>query len=335
MRVGIIINKKAGYADADDLEQKLRKSLFRCELKFYSPKAVQENKKVIQEIVDQGDEYLVVCGGDGTLNKTLGPLMSLKSAGKKLPALCIIPVGTANDLAHEMGLSMRVEQAAHSILSGGIKTIDVLEINASGRSEYMITNGGLGIPAETARQANHIRRWIKGKADDPKTSAFLKPMFKLGKKMVENMGSSIYELMLIREVSSWHSESWEVSIDVPGKTFFTTQAPFILINNQPSVGGKFTPAPFTSNTDGSFNVLLIQPTALLPQVKAVLGIRLGKVPNVGECPSFEAQVIKIKALKSPRSLTFFGDGEILHKNVDEITVRCVHPGLPIVTRGEP
>ena len=332
MRVDAIINAKAGYADAPFIEKKLKEALFRCELHFHSPKTLDQTREVISGALKNKCEYLIVCGGDGTLNTTLKPLMSLKEKQKKeLPALCVIPVGTANDLAREMKISMKIDRAARSILEGGTKIIDVLEITGDGKTAYMITNGGIGVPAQTAFQANVIRRWIKSKANSASTPPLLKPVFQVGKKLIELAGSRIYDFVLLNEVTHWDHSNWKVQIDVPGKTRFVTQAPFILVNNQPSLGGSFRPAPFTNNTDGTFNVLLVQPQQLVQQTKVILDIRRGKIPDVGDCLGFETERIRFKSLDQTRSFIFFGDGEILHKGVKEIEVRCLHPGLELTT----
>jgi hypothetical protein len=40
------------------------------------------------------------------------------------------------------------------------------------------------------------------------------------------------------------------------------------------------------------------------------------------------------ATDKSKPLTFFGDGEILHRDAREITVRCIPNGIPVVTMGE-
>ncbi|MCC6276720.1 MAG: kinase [Oligoflexia bacterium] len=335
MRADVLINPKAGNADQSLITEKLKKTLFRLDLHFHSPIGLSETEKVVREASQAKSDFLIVCGGDGTLNKSLQPLMKIRREGGHVPALCAIPSGTANDLATQIGISKRVERSAYSVLNGGIRIVDILEVTANGQSAYMFTNGGLGVPAQTALKANVIRRWLKSKLQ---SHSDLPPVVNRGLKWIlevlKSSSSRIYELTLIKEIASWDDSRWEVEIEVPGKSKFRTHAPFILINNQPKVGGKFTPAPYTSNTDGTFNVLLIQPTEILGQARAVLGIRLGRLPDVGVCPSFESDVVRFRSTETSKPMIFFGDGEVLHRNVREVTVRCLHPGLPVVTMGE-
>lgn len=339
MQVDILINPRARQVNGAQIERELRSALFRCELTMHSPSSVAETQALIERRAMEGTDFFVICGGDGTLNVAVHPLMKarkkLSQNGRKLPPVCVIPSGTANDLASELGISRRIHRAARAILEGGVKLVDILEIKARGengaKTAYMITNGGIGIPSQTADKANLLRQWIRAKAEDESVHPLLQTVFKAGRLLVHAAGSRIYEMLLVGDLGQWDQSHWEVEIDIPGKTSFVTKAPFIMINNQPSLGAKFRLAPFTSNSDGTFNILLIQPTELMAQAKAILDIRRGRIPDLGDCPSFEAQSIKLRALESSRTMTFFGDGEILHRDAREISIRCLHPGLPIVT----
>ena len=66
---------------------------------------------------------IAVAGGDGTINEVVNGLARRAEAGAALapalaPALAIVPLGTANVLAHELGLHARAEEVAHTIIAG-------------------------------------------------------------------------------------------------------------------------------------------------------------------------------------------------------------------------
>jgi len=331
MRVDIVGNAKAGRANFALVEKNIKKALYRCDLHFHYPKSIEKFQNIVAEALEKNTKALIVCGGDGTLNIALKPLMEAQKKGKILPPLCPIRMGTANDFATEIGISKKIDVAARAIMEGGVKVVDVIEIRSLGKSNYMLTNGGVGVAAQTAEQANSLREWVRMKAADPKISKNLRLVYKLGSKLVQMAGSKIYDMLLVGDVARWNHENWEVELTIPGKTSFLTKAPFIMVNNQPCLGGKFKSAPFTSNGDGTFGVLIIKPTKLLPQARALLGIRMGRFPGVGSCSSFETESIKIRTLERSKPLTFFGDGEILTRKVNELDIRCIHPGIPIAT----
>lgn len=332
MKVSVIINARAGQlqGNKERIERKVRQSLFRCELEFVYPETASAMQTCLIERVHAGTDYLMVCGGDGTLNVAVQPLMKLRLDGVKLPPLCPVPVGTANDLAREMNVSSRIDEAARNILEGQVKTIDVIEIASQDNTAYMLTNGGMGVPAETAHRANTFRQWVHQTAECPNTKPHWRPFFKIGSRAVRTAGDRIYEIMLASVITRWDRSTWAVELELPDGSKITTHAPFILINNQRVLGGRYLSAPLTTNTDGTFNVLLIESEKLLAQTRALLQIRSGRIPNEATCPSFETERLIVRALERP--LTFFGDGEILFRDVRELTIRCMHPGLPLVTR---
>ncbi len=111
-----------------------------------------------------------------------------------------------------------------------------------------------------------------------------------------------------------------------------TNSPIVLVNNQQSIGANFTPAPYTSNADGTVNLLLAETKNIPEHLLAALHIRRGKIEKFPAFKSFELKEFRLKSQNPQRSLTFFGDGEILLKDVQEISVRCLHRKLPVMVR---
>ena len=311
----------------------MRQTLFRCDLEFFLPLSTQELQTIVEAQAPRVD-VLMICGGDGTLNAAVQPLLRLRSGLTKMPTICPLPVGTANDLAREMGISRSVERAARLVLEGQIKKIDIIEIKSLNKTEYMITNGGIGLPAETADLVNRMRRWVINHADSEETEAHWRPFLKFAKFGIKKTGTRIYELTMAGQLASWDSSSWNVEIEIPGHAPFETRAPFIMINNQRGLGGTFIPAPLTNNTDGTFNILLLNSLNLFSQTMSLLKIRRGGIPEEKDCPRFETNSCRIKRLPGSRPLTFFGDGEILHKDVDELEIKCLPRELPLFVKDD-
>ncbi|HUK32081.1 MAG TPA: diacylglycerol kinase family protein [Candidatus Acidoferrum sp.] len=68
--------------------------------------------KLARRAVDGGSQLIVVCGGDGTLNEAINGI-----AGSKVP-VALLPAGTANILAKELGIPWNIPRAAAQLLRG-------------------------------------------------------------------------------------------------------------------------------------------------------------------------------------------------------------------------
>jgi len=333
MKIAVLINGKAGRANASVIREVVDRALFRAEISYFEPTSTEELKSMTL-LQAKTSEALIICGGDGTLNTAVQPLLAeLMKPGSRfvIPPILPLPVGTANDLASELGVSRRLERAARLVFETKPKSIDVIEVKTTSKTVYMLTNGGIGIAAETAHLANEVRERM---SDGPEASL----LTRVGHAAVSLAGSRIYEILLAGQLISGHSsrwlEGWSLSIEIDGGIIRETTAPFVMVNNQPGLGGKYVPAPLTSNTDGTFNILLVDSPNILIQARALLKIRAGQIPDERTCPRLETRRAIIRAHDSCRDLTFFGDGEILQTGVREIELTCLKRALPVFVGGD-
>ncbi len=331
MEISVFINSRAGRADRELIEKAVRTALFRCKLRFLTPTSIPELQANVLEEAKTADA-LMICGGDGTLNAALQPLLSARETFERFPTICPLPVGTANDFAQELGIGHRIERAARLVLEGEIQDVDVLQVTSGNNEAFMLTNGGLGVPAETADLVNRFRKWLVETSECDDVKAHWRPVLQLGKHAVKKAGSRIYELTLAGKLTQWSINDWKVEVEIPGQTILTTHAPFIMINNQKVLGANYQAAPLTANNDGTFNIMLVTALTLADQAKTLMKIRKGEIPSEMDCPRFEASECTIRR-RGVRPLTFFGDGEILHREVEEVHVRCLHRALPVFVRG--
>lgn len=99
-----------------------------------------------------GDEYdvIVFSGGDGTFNEVLQGF----SSREKLPLLGYIPSGTANDVAHSLGIPRRsLRGALDVILHGRAEYLDCMCINDTDYAMYTVAAGAFTSASYTAPQA--------------------------------------------------------------------------------------------------------------------------------------------------------------------------------------
>jgi diacylglycerol kinase family enzyme len=107
---------------------------------LFSPSEIEERD------IDLGDfDRCVVAGGDGTLRNVIQHLMENHI---KIP-IGIIPVGTGNILARNLGISLDVEQSANTALNGKAREIDLGKAKIQGQSPLFFTGiAGLGLDAK-------------------------------------------------------------------------------------------------------------------------------------------------------------------------------------------
>jgi len=93
--------------------------------------------------VEKVDNYkvIVICGGDGSVNCTLKHLVA-----KKDIILAVLPNGSGNGFARELGFTSDVENLISKMLRGEIRKVDIAKIN----DDYSINVAGLGFDSYVA-----------------------------------------------------------------------------------------------------------------------------------------------------------------------------------------
>ena len=97
--------------------------------------------RLARDAVAEGRDMVIVCGGDGTINEVVNGL-----AGSRVP-MAILPSGTANILAKELGLPWDIGKAAKLVSSGKPRRIalGLLSSSVNGNaSRYFLCVGGAG-----------------------------------------------------------------------------------------------------------------------------------------------------------------------------------------------
>ena len=108
-----------------------------------------------RDAVKQGFKTVVACGGDGTVGAVASALVGTDTA------LGVIPAGTLNHFAKDLGIPLDFLSAAQVISSGKTTQVDVGQVN--GRT--FVNNSSLGIYPEIViqREDRHrkgLNKWI-------------------------------------------------------------------------------------------------------------------------------------------------------------------------------
>lgn len=98
------------------------------------------------EALADGVDTLVAAGGDGTLNAVVSILAAQSQSAAQLPALGLLPLGTANDFAHSAGLPIVPLEALSQIADTSAVPIDLLRVEADDAVHWCanLGSGGFG-----------------------------------------------------------------------------------------------------------------------------------------------------------------------------------------------
>jgi YegS/Rv2252/BmrU family lipid kinase len=88
--------------------------------------------------VERGASVIFVCGGDGTIMSALGALVDSDAA------MAVLPAGTGNLLAANLGLSTDLAAAIQVAIEGGKRRIDVGKVG----DQYFAVMTGMGFDAQ-------------------------------------------------------------------------------------------------------------------------------------------------------------------------------------------
>ncbi len=106
--------------------------------------------------VNEGYDMVVAAGGDGTIGDVVNGLVQGNKASTKLG---IIPIGSGNDLAWDLGVALDVETAVTRLFSNETKTIDLARVeDDQGRYRIVDNNVGIGFDAIIVIETERITR---------------------------------------------------------------------------------------------------------------------------------------------------------------------------------
>jgi YegS/Rv2252/BmrU family lipid kinase len=150
----VVMNRSAG--GPDDPQTRIVE-LFRAqgeEPRVLQPDNGRDIAAVARDAAQSSERIVVAAGGDGTISAVAGAL----AGSDKI--LGVLPVGTLNHFAKDLGIPLDLEAAVRTIKEGEVAAIDVGEVNR----RIFINNSSLGIyPQIVSRREVQQQRFARGK----------------------------------------------------------------------------------------------------------------------------------------------------------------------------
>lgn len=225
-------------------------------------------RELARAAVDRGAALVIAWGGDGTINEVASTL-----AGSLTP-LGIIPAGSGNGFANELGLPSEPGLALETALRGRDRRIDGGEFD--GRRFFNIA--GTGIDAVVAERFNARAQGRRG----------LVPYVQLGLREAFRYRGSRYRIVLDDEV-----------ID--------TTAMLIAFANGREYGNHIRIAPGAKLDDGKLEAIVVDDRSPVARLWSCRHLALG---TIARAPGITVRGVERASIETDGDIVYHLDGEI-------------------------
>lgn len=103
-------------------------------------------ERLVHEAIADKVAVIIAGGGDGTLSEVAEAMAMSGKDADALPALALLPLGTANDFAAATGIAIEPEAALRLIAASPPQPIDLLRLRGDGAEHWCVNlaSGGFG-----------------------------------------------------------------------------------------------------------------------------------------------------------------------------------------------
>ena len=252
-------------------------------------------QRYVDEARQLGVETVIAGGGDGTINEVSTAL--IQSQGDNIPALGILPLGTANDFVTSVGIPDDLDKALKLAIAANATAIDMVQVNDKTCFINMATGGfGTRITTETPE------------------------------KLKAALGGVSYFIHGLMRMDTLKPDV----CDIRGEDFhWQGKALVIGIGNGRQAGGGQQLCPTALINDGLLQLRIFTGEELLPGLLSAL-TQSEDNPNIIEGASSWFDI------RAPHEITFNLDGEPLsgqefHIEILPEALRCrLPPGCPLL-----
>ena len=153
--IAVVLNATSGHGTPDKAAEQLEQIFAEAgrEARITLTTGANEINAAMRRAVEAGCETLVAGGGDGTIN-----CGASAAVGGGIP-LGVLPLGTLNHFAKDLGIPLDLEEAAKVVLDGVICQVDVGEVNG----RIFLNNSSLGAYPAIVRLREKYSASIGGK----------------------------------------------------------------------------------------------------------------------------------------------------------------------------
>jgi diacylglycerol kinase family enzyme len=231
-----------------------------------------EAEALARAAVERGYDLVVAAGGDGTVNEVVNGV-----AGSGLP-LALLPLGTANVLAIEIGLDLAPDALAQTILRGTPVDVCLGRIRgADGAARLFTTTAGAGADAHAVASVDLV-----------------------GKKV---LGTGAYYAEMARQLLVFPFPNYRITVE--GAAY---DAASVVVSNGRYYAGQYVLAPDADIAEASFQVCLFERGGRLAALRYVLALQMDRL---AEEPDYRIVTGREIRIEGPEGDPVQADGDIV------------------------
>ena len=267
-RLLVIHNPVAGGARGGRLRAALeRLAAMGCTVTVRPTDAVGAARRIAAAASPADFDVVAVAGGDGTMNEALNGL------GDRSPALAILPLGTANVLAHEIGLGTAADRIAATLAGGPVAEVIPGEVN--GRRFMLMC--GVGFDAHVVENIDPL--------------------------MKRRLGKGAYVWESLRQLAVYPFPAFRITVD--GRP---EPAASLIASRGRLYGGRFLLAPEAGLDRPALQATLFRSPGRLAAMRYAAALPLGLLSRLADAPRVAAGEIVVEG---PPGDPVQGDGDVI------------------------
>jgi lipid kinase YegS len=186
----------------------------------------RDKRRVVKEALDAGSSRIIAGGGDGTINAVVNALVG---KGKKPPraTMGVLPLGTANDFAHGIGLP--VDDLGRCLEIACTRPARQIDVGRANRRCFInVASGGFGAEITATTPV----------------------------KMKKALGGGAYTIMGL--IKAFNLQPYEGRLLVPGEEPLEGAMLVMAVGNSRLAGGGFEVAPEARLDDGLLDIAIVR-----------------------------------------------------------------------------
>jgi YegS/Rv2252/BmrU family lipid kinase len=224
----------------------------------------------------EGYDTIVAAGGDGTVRSVAQALVHSPLR------LGILPVGTANNFAHALGIPFVLEEALRVLATGVERPVDAGRITTDTVNETFLEGAGVGLFADAVQAFG---------TEEPRAYQVM--------RLLRVMGPLLWQL---------RRRTLALKLDGVEQR---EEAIMVTVANGAYLGDGMPLAPHAALTDGLFDVVIVGALTRLEMLQFTAALRHGKHLSLPKVRLAQARTVEIRRIhRSHRPLPVHADDHI-------------------------